>query len=304
MFKVLLAPSNSPMDTPSYFEDLPYPLLVSPKIDGIRAVPMSNRLLSRTLKPFRSIQAQTMFGQLDHLDGELAVGNPYDYDVYRRTNSHVMSFDKPSDDLRYYVFDTTVPDLLGASFEERLCIAEELVKYYANPAVHFIRHRLVNNYDELIAFENEALATGYEGIMMRTPSGVYKHNARCTWKDQIIFKLKRFADDEALILEVIEGEDNNNEQERDERGYAKRSDKKDGKTPSGMMGKWRVSYKGDDNTEVAPGCLSHKERVYILQHPEEFVGKYVKLRHFPKGVKDKPRFPRTIGFRDPIDMGE
>jgi DNA ligase-1 len=34
------------------------------------------------------------------------------------------------------------------------------------------------------------------------------------------------------------------------------------------------------------------------------VGKIIKFRYFPTGMKDAPRFPTFVGFRDPRDMGE
>ena len=41
-----------------------------------------------------------------------------------------------------------------------------------------------------------------------------------------------------------------------------------------------------------------------LAYRANLIGKaYVKYRSFPHGEKDKPRFPRALGFRDSIDMG-
>ena len=54
--------------------------------------------------------------------------------------------------------------------------------------------------------------------------------------------------------------------------------------------------------EVAPGKMVHEKRKYYFDNPEEIVGKIVKFKFFPVGIKDKPRFPTFQSFRDPVDM--
>ncbi len=68
-----------------------FPILVSPKLDGIRALRMNGQLVSRTLKPIPSPRAQEITAHLpDGVDGELIVGRP-NHDPYRRTVSAVMT---------------------------------------------------------------------------------------------------------------------------------------------------------------------------------------------------------------------
>lgn len=77
----MLAHSKSPD-----LETLDYPVLVQPKLDGIRAVVKDGRLLSRTLKsiPNASIRAALERTVFEGLDGELVVGDPTADDCYRR----------------------------------------------------------------------------------------------------------------------------------------------------------------------------------------------------------------------------
>jgi len=63
--------------------DLRFPLLASPKLDGIRAIVRNGQVLGRSLKPLPNKLIQRMLGRedLEGLDGELIVGNPQDSGV-------------------------------------------------------------------------------------------------------------------------------------------------------------------------------------------------------------------------------
>ena len=54
--------------------------------------------------------------------------------------------------------------------------------------------------------------------------------------------------------------------------------------------------------DIAPGNFNHVERKEIWTSQEEFIGKLLKFRYFNHGIKDKPRFPRAIGFRNLMDL--
>src|SRR5690606_34176502 len=70
-----------------------FPVLASPKIDGVRAVVLGGVVLSRNMKPIPNRHVQSLFGNkvFGDLDGELVVGKPNDPDVFRKTTSGVMS---------------------------------------------------------------------------------------------------------------------------------------------------------------------------------------------------------------------
>ena len=91
-------------DTATDISKLKFPLLVSPKLDGIRAIVIDGILMSRSLKPIPNRYVQNLFSRLPNgTDGELILGNPTE-DPYRATVSAVMSEDgKP--DVYFYVFD-------------------------------------------------------------------------------------------------------------------------------------------------------------------------------------------------------
>lgn len=295
-FRPMLAARESPASTPDFFERLKYPMLASPKLDGIRAIPRG-AVLSRTGKPLPSRQVQELYRDLLPFDGELTEGDPTSGDVYHRTDSHVMSADKPGD-ITLHVFDYADESTLRMPFYERLELVESILTI--SKTLTIVPHKYIEDQDELLAYEAEQLALGYEGIMMRDPVAPYK-NGRSTFNQGWLLKLKRFEDDEAVLVDILEGDNNNNELKSDELGFAKRSSMKAGKTPSGMAGRYMVRHKGEV-IKVAPGHFNHADRREHLLNKEKYIGLTLKFRHFARGVKDLPRFPRAIGFRAQIDL--
>ena len=301
MFRPMLAPSNDPLKYEEYFDELKFPLLVSPKYDGIRAIVKNGQVRSRTFKLIPSLQVQEDFGYLEHFDGELIEGK-HDENVYNRTQSHVMSEDKPGD-VSYHIFDYTPDELLEFPYHERLkqLKFEIRSRFVVTPEdVKLVPQIHCKNLDDLLAVERFYLNAGFEGVIMRDPEGRYK-NGRGTWREGLIYKLKRFQDSEAIIVDFIEGQLNKNIQEKDELGYAKRSTAKDGMVPADTLGKFIVDWNGDI-LEIAPGNFDHEQRKEIWNNREQYFGYLLKFRYFQHGIKDKPRFPRAVGFRSIEDI--
>ena len=299
-FKPMLSPGNDPMSYPNYFKELKFPLLVSPKLDGIRCIVKGGRCKSRSFKDIPNEMIQERFGEFAEFDGELIDGNPTDENVYNRTQSTVMSKDKDASKVKLYVFDYAYEDMADLPFEERLLTTQTIVSRLRTNLLVSVPHYRIDTLEDLLQVELSFLNDGYEGIMMRCPYGRYKHG-RGTWNEGLIYKLKRFQDDEAIIVDFVEMMHNTNEGVRNELGYIERSDTKDAKEGSGMVGKFICEFNGE-LIEVAAGQFSHDERKLIWNQKEQLVGAFIKFRHFTIGVKDKPRFPRAVGFRDKMDM--
>jgi DNA ligase-1 len=299
MFKPQLAPNEDPLKRPTFFEELKFPLLCSPKLDGIRGYTTGAGIFSRTGKLLPSLQVQDEFSDLMHFDGEVIVGSATDHDVYNRTQSHVMSIAKEGD-ISYHVFDYIHPDWLNLSFYRRLEEAEKRVKLSLQCNLKYVPHTEVNNLLELLVYETTCLEEGYEGIMMRDPAGRYKRG-RCTWNEGIIYKLKRFTDAEASIVGFREEMTNTNEKLQDEFGYAKRSSSKAGLIPANTLGKFVVDFNGQE-LDVGCGSFTHEQRKLIWDCSDDFLGDTLKFRFFGHGVKDLPRFSRALGFRTEDDI--
>jgi len=298
-FKPLLAPREVPATYPQYWDKLQYPLLASPKLDGIRGYVRGGVVLSRTAKPLPSLQVQDEFSYLEYCDGELIEGSSTDADVYNRTQSHVMSTDKPGE-LTYHIFDYT--QNIFDEYCSRLLMLQDRVQEKHN--VKIVPQETIQTLEHLLAYEERMLEEGYEGIMLRGRKSRYK-TGRATINEGIIYKLKRFEDTEGVLMDLEEQMTNTNVQERDELGYAKRSSAKAGMVPAGTTGKFIVAFpwRGElVNLQVAPGNFNHKERKEIWDNKDKYLGAWLKFRYFAHGIKDLPRHPRAIGFRSVEDM--
>ncbi len=302
-FKPMLA-------SPADFKILQYPLFASPKLDGIRAVVLNSRLVSRKLLdiPNKHIFSQLSRAEFNGLDGELIVGSPTADDVYRVTNSAVMGHGG-TPDATFYIFDwhdmaerySTRLDALRRQVDEWK--HDDLVRNMArrlngegqiNIVVH--EHVHINDEDALLEYEAKQIALGYEGLILRSGLGVYKHG-RSTAREQYMLKVKRFKDSEAIVLGIVEEMHNGNEAETDNLGRTKRSKAKAGLTGKGTMGALAVrDITSGVEFEIGTGFTA-ADRARM-----DWVGKIVKYKHFPVGVKDKPRHPVYLGERHVADM--
>jgi DNA ligase-1 len=248
------------------------------------------------------MHAHELFNKYADFDGELIVGNPTDgNEVYNRTQSYVMSADeRPKLDLRYYVFDNADLNWKDTWFQQRLKSIELQINSIGDTKLYFVEHELVENLEQLLIYEEKQLRLGYEGVMGRNPWGRYKHG-RGTFKEGLIYKIKRFTDAEAVITGFEEQLDNHNELQVSELGYAKRSKSQDGLVPAGTLGKFIVNWNGH-RLPVGCGSFKHDERQWIWNNREKVIGRFLKFRYFAHGIKDLPRHPRAVGFRHPMDM--
>ena len=165
--------------------------------------------------------------------------------------------------------------------------------------VKVVPHVLINNLEELTAYEEECVAQGYEGIMIRDPQGKYKHG-RSTTKEGGLLKIKRFEDDEAVVIGCEELMTNLNEQELDNLGHKVRSSKKEGMVPAGKLGALIVKHKTFGEFKIGSG-FTEDARIKLWRERDELKGRLAKFKYQPSGVKDKPRFPVFLGFRNKID---
>lgn len=277
---------------------LRFPLLASPKLDGVRAIIRDGVVMSRSLKPIPNENVQALLGYLpEGLDGELIVYDPNAPDVYRRTVSVVMSDDKPSDDVFFYVFD----HISTETFVERHRAANGLT--VGNGNVVIVPHKVINSLDALLEYEAATVGQGYEGVMLRDPTGPYKCG-RSTRKEGYLLKLKRFADSEAEVIGVVELMHNGNEAKTNALGRTERSTAKAGKRGLDTLGALRVrDVKTGVEFEIGTGFTAEDRRELWSRASTITFSKWplAKYKYFPGGSKDKPRFPVFLGWRDRRD---
>jgi len=299
MFRPLLSPNNDPLNTPTFFDDLTFPLLASYKFDGIRGIGKDGVLKSRNYKDIPSAQAQEMFSKCQEMDGELICGSPVAEDVYNTAQSYIMSGvnQKVHPDLKFYVFDWAEESKAHWPFKARYSYLHQKWLELNDPQVKLVYQKEILDLEQLFVYEEKALESGFEGLMLRNYEGVYKHN-RATYKEWIIKKLKRPVDEEGLIVGFEEGFTNNNPKIDNELGFAKRTSHQENKVLAGTLGKFLVLFKGQV-IKVGPGSFKHDERQEIWDNQFKYLNTWLRFRHFPIGAKDMPRQPRAKGFWSP-----
>lgn len=289
------------------FTKIKFPVLASKKLDGIRAIMVDGKLVSRNFKPIPNVYAREMLEKVlpNGFDGELLLDDPTA--PFNEVSSAIMSRDGEPN-FSYAAFDY-VKDALDKPYQQRM---EDLANWNSqessSPEESEVRKRVkilmpvvINNIDELRAFELECIQNGYEGVMIRSPQGSYKCG-RSTEKEGILLKVKQFEDDEAIVIGFEEKMHNINEKVEDAFGLAKRSSEKEGMVPAGTLGTIIVRC-NNFPTEFGIGSgFDDATRKMIWENRDQYLGKKVVFTYQPHGVKDSPRFPVFKGIRHENDM--
>lgn len=268
---------------------LTYPILCSPKYDGIRCITRNGQAMSRKLLPIPNTHIQNVLkGLPDNLDGELLIKGK----TFNQIQSAVMREDgEPK--FNFYVFDI----VSEKSYDQRMKELESMKL----PAVCIkVLPIKISNETELLAFETKCLDAGEEGVMIRSIKGPYKFG-RSTEKQGYLLKLKRFSDAEAKIIGFEEQTKNTNEATIDELGHKKRSSHKAGKIPAGTLGSFVVEIEDGITFNVSTG-MTAEDRQHYWDNQEDYLGKMLKYKFQEVGKKNLPRFPVFLGIRDERDM--
>jgi len=291
MFKPMLA-------TDAELDKLRFPLLASAKLDGFRAIVKGGVVLSRSLKPIPNVYVQEAFRNCEYFDGELIFGDPTAKDVFRRSSTAVMS-DAHEDgkDVRLFAFDHIAD--VSAPYRARHCILKVSHKEKKNKRVILHEQHVVTCLDTLLKLEEKLLNEGYEGLILRDPASPYKFG-RSTVKEGYLLKLKRFVDAEAVVIGFEERMHNGNEATTNELGRTKRSSHMAGKTGRGDLGALVVRF-GDVEFNIGTG-FDDVERRTVWGDRDSYLGRLAKFKYFPVGVKEAPRHPVFLGWRDEGDM--
>lgn len=277
------------------------PMYAQPKLDGIRMFIRDGMAYTRSLKPVRSVWVQDLVAEhaeiLEGLDGEIIAGEVTAKDAYRRTNSSVMSYGKP-DDVTFHVFDHWS---IGGDFAARLSHLQSLdLPVFCK----LVETKLLHTLEEISEYEDSLLALGHEGLILRNPFSLYKYGRGSPTNCELI-KVKKFCDAEAVITGFAELLHNENEAEYNKLGYMERSSHRENLVPSNTLGailaEGRFPDGGKYKVRIGTG-LDQAQREEIWANRDSYLGKLVKFKYFGMGIKDAPRFPVFLGFRDNDDL--
>jgi DNA ligase-1 len=289
--------ARKPMKGDDYDESqLAFPLLASPKVDGFRAY-NDGGLCTSSGKPFMNVATREYFGKvpLHGLDGEMIVGRPDDPKAFAASSGPLRRGGGDPKATWLIFDDRTFPDM---PYMERLERARVRVEGFV-----LWNHTMIRSLAELESYEQEQLARGFEGVMIRSLTGPYKFG-RSTVKEGYLLKVKRHITAEAEIIGFEELMHNDNEAFKDELGRTKRSDHAENLRPSGMIGSFIVKSKEwPTNFKISAGSMTHEEkRAAFLAYESEFHGKIARYSYFPYGVVDVPRHGIFDGIRPVQDL--
>lgn len=261
--------------------DITYPVAISEKIDGIRALMVEGKLVSRTLKSIpNEFIRETLEKYLPNgADGEIIVGG-----TFQESTSAVMTMKTKPIAFKFFWFDY-VKDSHTKPYLERM---EDMKNYIdKNPFPNSeeslmqiipLYPMIVSDEDTFKEFEKKILSGGGEGVMVRSMESPYKFG-RSTLREGFLVKWKRFKDAEATIV-----------------GYEQLL--QDGE-PVNALGSFVVKDKVEFS--IGTGFTMEQRREY-WKNRESLIGKLVKYKFFEVGVKSAPRFPVFIGFRSKEDI--
>ncbi len=281
----------------SDLEKLKYPLILMPKLDGIRCCILEGKAVTRKLKkiPNKYVRAKLegIKSSCVLIDGELILENK----TFNEIQSAIMSeYGEPN--FIYKVFDCLVYWSFSP-YKERL----ENIAFRVPKAsfLEFLNYKLVYTVEELLEYENYCLLDKLEGIILRMPEASYKFG-RSTLIEGGMMKFKRFQDSEATIMDSIALETNTNTSTLDNLGYTEHSDHQSGKIKCNMLGAWVVKDCNPESMfygrtfQIGTG-FTNEDRKEFWKNREYLSGKTITYKFQAHGSKDKPRTPVWIGFR-------
>lgn len=297
-----------------------FPVLAQPKIDGVRALNIGGHLTGRSLKTFKNRYVTQQFSSmhLRGLDGEMACERDNHPDLCRITSSALGTI-QGAPYVLWHVFDYVTAETMNMPYHQRYYALKQRLDEIATVAPHLSAHlRLipmvaVPTMEHLLELDAAWLAHGYEGTILRHPAKAHKQG-RSTVKEGGLLRIKRFVDFEFVVDEILEGEENQNEAQTNELGKTFRSSHQENKVANGMIGAMigrttavvkegsTVLFEKGQEVKVSAGCLTHEQRRHFFINQDLFKEQIHKAKFFPKGIKDKPRFPTWQSFRDGSDI--
>ncbi len=297
-------------------DNVNWPMLVSPKLDGIRVI--NHPILGPVTRSFKPVPNKHIRESLRSMIGS----TPLDGELVGISHGKVMSFNATQSAVmtrgglpqyRYMVFDHFFN--LSAGFITRLADAAAYVRFLNEPEyVEFVTHTLIKDKDEFIATAEYFIAMGYEGAMLRDIDGPYK-SGRSTLKQGWLLKYKEWADAEGIVVGFEERMHNANEDVRDNFDHAKRSSHKENMVPMGTLGAlvldtaWgelKVGTGLDDalRQEIwERNCVLARSDEdgnveFIVRGKQPDKDRIVSFKYQAFGMQDKPRFPVFLHFRE------
>jgi len=242
-------------------EPLVFPVYVQPKLDGIRCLVYEKD--GHTVFQSRNHTFFQSFPHIQAIEGIVLDGELYNHALeFQEITSMVRKKGHPHlGKLEYHVYD-----ILGeGTFEERLKMLQAVPGFVIrNP----VETKLVNSVDELEAYHASCVLRGYEGIMIRTPSGLYRQT-----RSKDLLKYKHFKTEEFKVVGHTVGKE-------------------------GIPVFECLSSEGTNGRTFGVMIKSTlEEKKAMLLDVESYYGKWLTVKYQELSKEGVPRFPVGIDFR-------
>jgi len=186
--------------------------------------------------------------------------------------------------LMFHIFNVVEINAVS-TFESRVLHMDQIMDVYSTKMGTLpwdmidIHQHSFNHIDELYQAYDQAIIDGYEGLVVRKRSALYKFG-RHTLNSNNVYKLKN--DDieyDGIILSVEESTIVRAGAEKtiNELGRSKTSQLKEDRIPSGMGKGFLVRMDDGRELTVSLKDFNHSERRHLLAHPEEYIGQTIRF---------------------------
>lgn len=266
---------------------LVFPMLASPKMDGIRCLITDDGPVTRSLKPIPNDHIRSALAVLPvGYDGEILTFTLGKRDDFNTVQSKVMNR-SGYPEFKFNVFDNFAID---KGFSARLASVVD-----RHPFMTPVPHIRIEDMAALDIYERRCVEDlGWEGVMLRAPHGPYKFG-RSTVSERILLKVKRFTDDEAIIVGTVEQMENQNEARENALGHTERSSHRSGLVPKDTLGAIQCDWKGV-RFEIGTG-FTQAQRDDLWSRRDSLKNQKVTFKYQGTGPNGAPRFPVFLGIR-------
>ena len=284
-------------ETSSCFKYITFPCTVQPKLDGQRALARLVNgkvvLTTRTGKQYPWFEdmrreLKSLLEKLEDdtiLDGEIYAerivvdGKPAP-DVARFSliqGSCGLSRSNPSEvesQLEFHLFDVFTFATLDTPWLKRMDIIKKISALLSKTSrIRVVRNVSCKTREDVMRLHNEIFSLGYEGIILRANTGIYKPGKRSLE----IRKYKNFDDSEFEII-----------------GY---------ELDNGVSSHYFVwEMQTPNGTFTAPQNGTQEQNKQRWKERKTFIGKYATVKYQGFTEYGLPRFPKVLGVRDDIDF--
>ena len=250
-----------------------FPCYTSVKLNGVNAeyrlVAGDLKLLSRggeeyPIPEHQKLEARALLKHLgtNSINGEMYIHGKYLQDIMAATKKH----NTDTSDLKFWIFD--FPEA-GGLYQDRCASMYEKYNNVSifTPSLPLVNVGVARSHEELDEQHAQAVAAGYEGIIIRNGKGLYEYNKRSL----DVFKYKVAQDAEFLV----------DGYEIDKNGHAVFRAYKNLGAPM-----FKVKLKG-----------TNEERLAMAAEADNYIGEYLKVEYEMLSKDGIPQKPVGIMFR-------